>query len=107
MGNTNSGRGGLPYAKRREVERLIESGRLKNAQIARVCGIDVSTVSRYKRRIKLQSQYGEEPMEEPNTMRCGSCGGLLLATEEYCRACFQEAVFFRPARLVRINRRRK
>lgn len=104
MGNTNSGRGGLPHAKRREVERLLVDGRLKNAQIARACGVDVSTVSRYKRRLRERGASSEErgaSGEEPENVRCGSCGGLLVPTAEYCLACYQEKTIFAPRRRAR------
>lgn len=109
MGNNNSGRGGLPHAKRREIERLILAGRLKNAQIARECGIDVSTVSRYKRRMRerQESSTGEPPdLADRGCTRCGSCGGLLVAEATFCLRCLQEKRIFGPARRIRTNRRR-
>lgn len=94
MGNSNSGRGGLPRAKRREVERLIRAGAMKKAQIARECGVDVSTVSRYKRQLR----EAEGETSELATVRCGGCGGLVLVAVGHCVACLQRKTIFDPAR---------
>jgi Winged helix-turn-helix DNA-binding len=106
MGNTNSGRGGLPREIRRHVERLIRDGRLKNAQIARECGIDVSTVSRYKRRMRDEDRAaaaGQEITEHgTESERCGSCGGRVLMSVGYCVRCHLTKTVFEPARQLRI-----
>jgi hypothetical protein len=99
MGNSNSGRGGLPRAKRRELERLLAAG-WKNAHIARHVGCDVSTVSRIKRRMRdastgsaQGSAQGEESQQE--NVRCGSCGGLLAAGYDHCVPCLLRKTVFR------------
>lgn len=95
MGNSNSGRGGLPRQVRREIERLL-TARWKNAHIARKLGVDVSTVSRYKRRMKEQrAESGERRAEEEDIVRCGGCGGLVLVSVGYCIVCYQRKTGFR------------
>jgi hypothetical protein len=93
MGNSNSGRGGLPRAVRREIERLLRAG-WKNAHIARRLGVDVSTVSRYKRRILRPPAHAVREPEE-DTVRCGGCGGLVLVSVGYCILCYQRKTHFR------------
>jgi hypothetical protein len=103
MGNSNSGRGGLPRELRREIERLL-SARWKNAHIARKLGIDVSTVSRYKRRMKergAESRESGAKQEEEQTVRCGGCGGLVLVSVGYCIVCYQRKTNFREVPRVR------
>lgn len=88
MGNCNSGRGGLPHQIRREIGRLLDAG-WANVAIARHLGIDVSTVSRHKAKLKADRQSLDEP---PDLVRCGSCGGLVdLRVFGHCRPCYLRA----------------
>lgn len=90
MGNTNSGRGGLPHETRREIVRLLAAG-WRNSAIARRLGIDVSTVSRYKRRRENEGRGASSDRrdsESSDVVRCGGCGGLVLVAAGYCRACY-------------------
>lgn len=104
MGNSNSGRGGLPRAKRLEIERLI-AARWKNAHIARHVGCDVSTVTRIKHRVLESEERGVGSGElEADTVQCGGCGGQVLVSVGYCIRCFQEKTVFAAARRERIAR---
>jgi len=110
MGNTNSGRGGLPRAKRREVERLLRGGLMKKAQIARECGVDVTTVRRYQQQAAAGGGSNVEGAADAQqaTVRCGGCGGLVLVSVGHCIACLQTKTIFEHQRQARIalNRRR-
>lgn len=107
MGNSNSGRGGLPREKRREVERLIRAGH-KNAHIARDCGIDVSTVSRYKRRMRREAEAQNDEARTgvgAEEVRCGGCGGqIVVSPTMQCLKCLLEKTAFADARQRRIER---
>lgn len=100
MGNTNSGRGGLPPATRREIERRLASGQETNTAIARAVGVNVSTVQRIKR--QMQEHVAAENMPR-ETVRCGGCGGLVLVQVGYCLACYQEKTIFAAARRRRVE----
>jgi hypothetical protein len=107
MGNGNSGRGGLPREKRREIERRIRAGQ-RNSQIARECGIDVSTVSRYKRRLRDEDAGvvdADDDAHDKEAVRCGTCGGLVKT--DYCIRCFQEKTIFAPARARRTSAKKR
>lgn len=85
-GNSNSGRSGLPYAKRREIIRLVEDGRMSDSQISRECGIHLTTI------IKIRKQVaGEIPTPESPYVRCGGCGALIdLKKAKQCTRCLAE-----------------
>jgi predicted transcriptional regulator len=110
MGNSQSGRGGLPREKQRQLERLIHSG-MKNAHIARAMGIDVSTVSRYKRRMRraaeLLAAAGEPIAIEvgAETVRCGGCGGSIQVKGAVaCLRCLLEKTVLAEERRKRVAR---
>lgn len=104
MGNSNSGRGGLPPATRREIERRLASGQETNTAIARAVGVNVSTIQRIKRQMTRPTDAEKEPRE---TVRCGGCGGLVLVSFGYCLACYQEKTVFEPARRRRVEHMRR
>jgi hypothetical protein len=110
MGNSNSGRGGLPREKRREIERLINDGMLKHAEIARRTGVDVSTVRRYRQRMNQEAAAaaaGQQVTEHgTETERC-SCGARVLMSVGYCISCHQEKTIFGPRRQARLAEQQK
>lgn len=91
MGNSNSGRGGLPRGVRGQIERLLVGGWAQK-EIARFVGVDPKTVWRIAKRLRgsrgEERGASEEAAEDNEEVRCGSCGGLLVATAEYCLACY-------------------
>lgn len=106
MGNSNSGRGGLPRAVRREMERLIRAG-WKSLHIAKRLGINRSTVSRSKRRLREEKEDGRETGDDrEDSVRCGGCGGLVLISAGYCIACYQRKTHFRDVPRRRSTKRR-
>ena len=108
MGNSNSGRRGLPHAKRREIMRLIVDGRMTDAQISRECGVHVTTIVRIRRQI-----LGRIKTPEPDNVRCPGCGALIVITSrspKQCLFCLQEKTVMpkmRSQRVARIARRRR
>jgi Homeodomain-like domain len=94
MGNSNSGRGGLPRAVRREMERLIAAG-WKSLHIARKLGINRSTVSRAKRRLREAAAGPRDADPDSQTVRCGGCGASVLVSVGYCIACYQRKTALR------------
>ena len=109
MGNSQSGRGGLPREKRLTIERLLAAqaageGSWTNSRIAAWVGVDVSTVSRIKRRIRI----GSPPAEDSElTVRCGGCGASIPVSEAQCRVCLMRKLYGihgRPPRSTKTRR---
>lgn len=104
MGNSNSGRGGLPHAVKCEILRLLTIERLTDREISRRTGVHHCTIFLMRRRV---ADLRDE-VQATNT-RCPGCGGLIVPQAHQCQRCYLEKTKmpqYRTKRVARIKRRR-